>query len=212
MACDSSPPDDVSDAFACVVDAASAAVSAAAASARLDASATKHHVALSVLHHVLSGCSGRKRGAAITRLPCFITQLSPTALSGADEDVRLIVSAAAVAAMSLSCSAASQSYSHPLAAANRIMMSAASRVGIYHPPLDSFVKPFITHAQASTSPSSKFCRHWLAPLSPAQRFTSWRANTPLGHSRRLRCAWSLLQSLLLRAAVDVFQWLSAACC
>ncbi len=117
----------VSVAFASEV---SAAVSAApAASARLDPAAANHHECFTVLHHVLSGYSGGKRCAAMTQLPCFIAKVS-SATQDHDNYTRHVVAAAALAALSLSFAPTGPSAVHPLSAANEIMSSAASRVGM----------------------------------------------------------------------------------
>ncbi len=124
---DSSASDDDSDAFASEVSAAVSAASAA--SARLDPAAANHHVCLTALHHVLSGHSVGKRCAAMTRLPCFIAKFSPTTQDRNDY-TRHVVAAAAVAALSLSFAPTCPLTAHPLSAANQIISSATSRVGI----------------------------------------------------------------------------------
>jgi hypothetical protein len=142
---DWSAKDGSSDVFASEVSAAVSAASAAAASAGLDTTASNNFVSLTVLHHVLSGCPVSSRHAAVTHLPCLTTQFTLSHNASEDDAVlHRIVSAAAVAVLSIACSAPSSPLVHPLTTANHIISSAASRIGNTLFPFEKTAPPCIT--------------------------------------------------------------------
>jgi hypothetical protein len=185
---DWSAKDGSSDAFASEVSAAVSAASAAAASAGLDAPASNNYVSLTVLHHVLSGCPVSSRHAAVTHLPCLITQFTPSQnVSEDDAVVHRIVSAAALGVLSVSCSTPSSPLAHPLSTANHIISSAASRIGNTSSHTKRLLHLESHLSQAWMLPSLTSYQHWHVLMSRAPRFTSLRGSTRPAFSLRPRC-------------------------